>query len=310
MADSTKLLETFRDARSQDTNWEKLVRALDRLEATSPTDQQGRSWAKVAAQLSGYSVNQIRQMQRTLATLEALQSRGKQPSLTSTLHRFPYSHLEMLARIAKIDPDWANKHLRSDAFANRQPTYRELRDQYYKLREKTPQQSSAIAAGMKTSRQFENLCLELLMSNHAEPLYRSQVGASKERRITRWPGAFRYASPDLLIEGRGDNQASEVDAADCFTVYGDIKQEETIRRIQRIAFEASFFTTFWIMLPTWSPGELFESECKTLQLRNVGIVAVDSEKRAIARVTAPTGPPVPDRRQLLQEAVTTYLRLK
>lgn len=310
MVNTTTLLETFRDARARDIHWEKLVRALDQLEATSPTDLHGRSWAKVAAQLSGYSINQIRQMQRTLATLETFHSRSKQPSLTSTLHAFPYSHLEMLARIAKLDPDIVRNYLRLDAIANRQPTYRELRDRYYELREKVPHQSSPIATGMKATRQFESLCLDLLISNNAEPLYRSLASSTWERRITRWTGTFRYASPALLIESHRDNQDRQIDAADCFTVYGDIAQDETIRRLQRIAFEASFFTNFWIMLPTWSPGHLFESECKTLELQNVGIAHVDPEKRLIARVMLPIGSPQPDRRPLLDEALSSYLQLR
>lgn len=307
ISNTSASLEIFRDARSRTTHWEKLVDALNQLEATSPADEQGRPWAKVAAQLSGYSVNQLRQMQRTLASLEALHTEARGLRLASTLLAVPFSHLEILVRIAKFDPDVAIKYLQSAGTQNRPPTYRELRERFYELRDKTPQHASPIAVGLRTSRQFENICLDLLVSNHGEPLYRPQAVSRCERRIVRWPGAFRYASPDLLIESRARNQTPQIDAADCFIVYGDVSQDETMRRIQRIAFEASFFTCFWIMLPTWSPGWLFESLCKRLRIRNVGVVAIDPETRIIAHVSPPIGAPEPDRREILYEEFA-YLR--
>ncbi len=315
MTDEAALVETFRDARRNATPWPRLAEALNRLETTRATDEHGRSWARVAAELSNYSVNQLRQMQRTLAALEQLHTKNSTFDLPSTLEMFPFSHLEIIARIAKLDPEAAVKYLKPAHGQHKASRYRELRDQYYILRDKTPRLTSPIAAGLKTSRQFEDLCLELLKANHASDLYeseRSKPGALDvpERQITRWPGAFRYASPDLLIEVRSATTRAQVDAADCLTVYGDIGQDETVRHIRRIAFEASFFTTFWIMLPIWSPHWLFASECETLELFNVGVAAVDPQSRRISLVRAPQGSPKHDRRKLLYESLSTYLRFK
>lgn len=308
VTDPQKLLDVFRDARAQKVNWEKLVRALDQLEALSQADEKGRTWARVAAQLSGYSVNQLRQMQRTWSALEELHSKSKSLTLASTLLAFPFSHLEIIARIAKLDSDAAIKCLRSSGGSNRLPSYRSLRDLFYHLRDKAPQEASPIAAGLKTARQFQDLCLELMKAGQVAELYPAE--RKRERRIARWPGAFRYASPDLLIESRLTSKSSQIDAADCFTLYGDLSQEEAIRRIKRIAFDATFFTAFWLMLPNWSPAWLFVKECETLELLNVGVVEVNPERRILKVLRYPErASATHDRTKLLRDAMSTYLRL-
>ena len=299
MVKELQLLETFRDARSLGAAWDTLARNLTQLESSSSTDQHGRSWAKVAAELSGYNVNLLRQMQRTLGVLEALHADSKQVKLAKTLHGISYSHLEILARIAKIDSQAAIAHLLAFATEGRQPTYRELRNEFYRLREARPQ-ASPIAAGLKTSRQFEDLCLGLLKSGSYEDLFGDGVTADLTVTIRRWPGGFRYASPDFIVELR--NKAGgivQVDAADCFTIYGDVGQDETTRRIKQVAVEATFFNAFWVMLPTWSPVSLFDLERAELALQNVGIAVVDVGRRLISDVLRPSGLPQPDRRHLL-----------
>lgn len=310
VTDSQKFIETFQDARAQKISWDKLVQALGEVEALSPTDEKGRSWARVAAQLSGYSVNQLRQMQRTWLVLDELHSRTKDLPLASTLLAFPFSHLEIIARIAKFDSDAALEHLRSAKKSNRLPSYRSLRELFYELRDKAPQEASPIAAGLKTARQFETLCLDLLKTNKIAKLYPSDEFL--ECRVSRWPGAFRYASPDLLIEARPANSSVQIDAADCFTLYGDISQDEAIRRIGRIAFEASFFAVFWMMLPNWSPVGLFVRECEKLELRNVGVVQIDPERRTLKVIRPPDQKSAKhDRAELLRTGMpATYFRLK
>lgn len=301
MVNTAMILDEIRNARARQLHWEKLVGALRQLETTGLSDSQGRAWPKVLAELTGYTVNQIRQMQRTLVTLEGLQAHEKNINLSSLISSIPYSQLEILGRIAKLDPNAALKYLRPSSLPNRWPTYRELREQFYKLRDEAPQQTSAIAAGLRTSREFEKLCFSLLKKDDAERLYRPLNILRRNRRVTRWPGGFRYANPNFLIEVHRDSGKSRIDAVDCFAVYGDLAQEETIRRLRRVAFEASFFSIYWIMLPTWSPLGLFESECKTLELKNVGIVEVDLQRQSVASVAPPQGSPLPDRRKILDE---------
>lgn len=131
-------------------------------------------------------------------------------------------------------------------------------------------------------------------------------GQSKKIQIIKWPGAFRYASPDIIIGTRNANGNLEVDAVDCYPIYGDISQDETARRVVHVAAESTFFRRFWILLPTWSVGWLVASMCEDLKLANVGVVDVDLKMHVAQKVLEPTDHPTPDRRDMMPSAVAKY----
>ena len=248
-------------------------------------------------------MNQLRQMQRTLETLKTLRSSDKNFNLQRVLDAFPFSHVEILARIAKTNPDVAIDAMSGYFSANRPPSYRELRERFYEVRSQATQ-ASPIAAGQQTSRAFETLCFNLLKQENAQILYGAEQ--APRRRIIKWPSGFRYASPDIIIGIRDEDGRLQIDAVDCYAIYGDISQDETARRVSRVATESTFFRNFWIMLPTWSVRSLVESMCRELKLDNVGIVDVDPQTREAFRAVEPSGPPVPDRRDLVLAAVKKH----
>jgi len=305
MVNNLETLELFRDAREKRIDWVKLVRTLAELESPGPNDQQGFPWVKRAAGLSGYTVNQIRQMRRTLSALETLHARDKQINLPSMLNSVPYSHLEILARMAKIDPDAALRHLRSELTANQTLRYRKLRDEYYALRKKVPEQTSPIAASLQASRQFEKSCLALLEKDNAEQLYGRLNDFEHKRVVKRWSVSFEYANPHFVIETPQNTGPPQIDAADCLAFYAGTgtAKETTLRQLQRVAFEASFFSVFWVLLRDSSTVDRFESERKELALNNVRAVEVNLEMRSMTIRTAPAGAPMPDRRPLVHKAI-------
>ena len=312
MVNNLETLELFRDARIKRIDWVKLVRTLGELESPGPNDQQGFPWVKRAAGLSGYTVNQIRQMRRTLSALETLHARDKQINLPSMLNSVPYSHLEILARMAKIDPDAALRHLRSEFTANQTLRYRKLRDEYYALRKKVPEQTSPIAASLQASREFEKSCLALLKKDNAGQLYDRLNDFEHKRVVKRWSLNFRYANPNFVIETPQNTGHSQIDAGDCLAFYtgtGTAK-EATLRQLQRVAFEASFFSVFWILLPDWSTAEVFETERKALALDNVGAVEVNLKKGSMTVKTPPAGAPMSDRQALVYKAISEQRRLR
>ena len=304
MVNERRSLDILRDAKKRNVPWLDMVQALRTLEAAAVHDRQGRAWVKVAAELSAYSVNQLRQMQRTLETLEQLKSRNGNLNLQPVLNVLPLSHVEMLARIAKVDERAAIDAIGSYFGDGRPPTYRQLRERYYELRSHV-KQPSPIAVGQQASRAFEAICSDLLGKCDARILYGVERGV--RRKVMRWPAGFRYASPDIVIGTRGQSGKLQIDAVDCYAIYGDVSQDETARRVSRVATECTFFRNFWIMLPTWSVGWLVASMCQDLRLMNVGIVDVDPQTRKTSVVVAPSGAaPVPDRRALIPDTVTKH----
>ncbi len=302
MVDTEKALKVLGGAKSRNAPWPEVAQAVTELESSAVLDEHGRAWARVAAERTGYSLNQLRQMQRTLQTLEKLQ-RDKTFDLQRVLNSFPFSHVEILARIAKASEADAVETINSYFQANRLPTYRELRERFYSLREQSTQ-ISAIAAGQKAAREFERGCFDLLSETKAAIL--PGFGQSKKIQIIKWPGAFRYASPDIIIGIRNAEGNLEIDAVDCYPIYGDISQDETARRVVHVATESTFFRRFWILLPTWSVGWLVASMCEDLKLTNIGVVDVDLRTHAARKVRKPTDHPTPDRRDMMPSAVAKY----
>lgn len=273
-------------------SWTDVVRTLTALEAASSMDAEGRPWARVVAKETGHSLNQLRKMQRSLKAVEELSERNEF-DVDKLLKTIPFSHVEILARIAKADEKRGLELIRSCLTANRLLTYRELLEQFHEVRDNAPQLSS-VAAGQRAARKFESLCLDLL-SEKSTAILPAKYGDQKPK-VIRWSGGLRYASPDLVIAFRDANHALVVDGVDCYSIYGDVAQDETAKRMARIATESTFFRNFWILMPPWSPVWLVRVMCEELKLQNVGIIVIDPEtKKKVHEELAPKGVPVPDR---------------
>jgi hypothetical protein len=254
-------------------------------------DGEGRPWARVVAKETGHSLNQLRKMQRALKAMEQLAL--KSPfDIDKLLASVPLSHVEILTRIAKADEKRGLELISSCLTAKRLPTYRELLEHFYEVRDNAPQISS-VAAGQRAARKFEALCFDRLAETNATIL---PAFFGERVKVVRWSGGFWYASPDLVIAFRDVNHTLVVDGVDCYSIYGDVAQDETAKRMTRVATESTFFRNFWILMPPWSPVWLVRSMCEELKLQNVGIVVIDPETKKKEHVElVPNGDPVPDR---------------
>lgn len=286
--------------------WVDVVRALTALEAASIMDERGRPWARVVAEETGHGLNQLRKMQRTIKIIERLAD-DHPFDLDKLLRSLPFSQVEILARIAKADQDKGLELILACLTANRVPTYRELQERFYEIRDSAPQVSS-IAAGQRAARKFESFCLELLTQTNAAIL--PEFSGAEEVKVVKWSGGLRYASPDLVIAFRDPSNELVVDAVDCYSIYGDVAQDETAKRMTRVATESTFFRNFWILMPSWSPVWLVRTMCEELELQNIGIVVVDPETKKVGEKPelAPRGPPVPNRQSNANRDLSRLLR--
>ena len=304
MVNAPEAPSILEDIKQSTVTWVDIVRALTKLEAGSIMDEHGRPWARVIAEATGHGLNQLRKMQRTVRTVEQL-AHDHPFDLDRLLQSFPFSQVEILARIAKADQNRGLELIRECLSANRVPTYRELQDRFYEIRDNAPQVSS-IAAGQRAARQFENLCFDLLVEKKATIL--PGFSGNEGIKVIRWSGGLRFASPDLVIVFRDANHTLTVDAVDCYSIYGDVAQDETAKRLTRVATESTFFRRFWILMPPWSPVSLVRSMCDELDLPNVGVTVIDPATKETFDERTPKGGPIPDRQSKAEQTLKRLLR--
>jgi hypothetical protein len=303
MVNKTDKLAVIDGARKTGLPWPDVARALTNAEQDNVLDRSGRTVVRAAAERSGYSLNLLRQMQRTRKVLEGL------PHINSAdlqrVFAWPFSHAEMLSRIAKLDQDVAVNTIRQLMNEAKLPSFRVLRQQYYDLRVSVSR-VSPILAGQMAARKFASTCFDLLTRTKATILPGYQ--GDERIQIIKWPGAFQYASPTFAIGQRNWNGDLEIDAVDCYAIYSDVTDEETAKRAVQVATECTFFRRFWIFLPTRSVAEKFVSASQELELANVGLMEV-TPKEAIFRSGKPVDPgPQPDRRAMLTRSVARYFK--
>lgn len=294
----TDPLTALTEGRQRQVPWYQLVAALRDLENTSLGDAEGRPWVKVAANLSGYVANQLRQMDRTMAGLETLASEHAGVCLDAVLSR-PYNHLEIIVRIAKLAPHDA-VGLLTAADSSRPHTYRDLREHYEKLRAGMTGRASPRSAGQQTSQAFIRAAFEVLS---VESNLRTLCGQASEDGpciFQKWPGGFAYANPDFMI-AQTIGQRRHLFAVECVSVYGDVNQDVSVREVLRCSVEATFFKRYFIVLPRWSPIDLIQIHRHRLALNNVGIAVIG--KNELIVVTHPDGDPLPDRQRMVLDDV-------
>lgn len=302
MVTKSDKLAVIDGARKTGLPWPEIAHALTNAEQDNVLDHSGRTVVRAAAERSGYSLNQLRQMQRTRRILEGLPHINAED--LRRIFSWPFSHAEMLSRIAKLDQDVAVNTIRQLMNEAKLPSFRGLRDQYYSLRVSVSR-VSPILAGQMAARKFASTCFDLLTRTKATKLPGYQ--GDERIQIIKWPGAFQYASPTFAIGRRNRNGDLEIDAVDCYAIYSDVTDEETAKRAVQVATECTFFRKFWIFLPARSVAGQFGSATRELELRNVGIIVPQKGDDVHVEESA-TDVPMPNRQSMLTRSVARYFK--
>lgn len=113
---------------------------------------------------------------------------------------------------------------------------------------------------------------------------------------------YDYAKPDLLhVRAK---PVSVHAAFDCLVVPPKIDIDQMQRRFVSLATESSFFDAFWFVVSDRGALQPAMNSIERLQLHNVGLMVVEGSRLETAR--HPSGPPVPDRRQLHAEFIARW----
>lgn len=284
-------LDRLKDARRRGVSWPTIIEALRELEAPGPTDEKGRRWILVAAELTGYSPNQLRQAERAIAAVDKLLSR---PHERDAALGWPITSLEVVARIAALDPERARDLLTRSVV----PTIRSLRLIHEQVQAGEGARLSPQSAGHRSARAFNDT---LIKSLSASPILRRILGLDRsphDIQLVAWPGGFRYAHPTCLaVEDDGLN--GRLHAFQGLRLIGDLNLDGATKAIVRAAVESTCFATYHLVVTRQSDAEALDWMSGDLGLANLGVLILgDGLPEVLIR---PSGPPRPDRQAMLLE---------
>lgn len=292
-------IQILTGARSREVSWPLIVEALNDLTSSSSLDVHGRPWIEVAAQLTGYTTNQLRAAQRTYNFLETFIAENKAPAHALN---WPLTNLEVIVRIAKAKPEEARKILsNSEAM-----TWRELLQVYERLREDESSNISSMSAGHHSARAFSQSLFDAL----SEPeILNSLLGSERAvsvQTLKPWPGRYPFAHPDFFA-GFYEGDLLRFAAFEGLRFYGDVNLHMATKAVMKAAVEASFFARYYWCLSGWTPTEHLKNMRDQLELNNVGLILFGEEKPQI--LFCPTGEPQPNRQAMLYQDVQLRKRL-
>jgi len=241
-------------------------------------------WRKASAS-AGKPEHALRQMCSAYDFVRA-HSPHMPPEFAEQALARPYTHLELLTRIAEADFERAVELIFSPGNVQ---SVRDLRKVLDDVRSKSGDEVSALVEGHKARNDILAIVAEQMPKLIAPP-------SMQPIRLRKWPGTMASVSPSLLaIHPRVD------EAPDVIGVLVAIKPDVAAlhRAIARTGWESTFFDTYWLAVPAPVASEA-DARIRQFNLSNVGLVMFDDTSSLLTLLAKPTeSAPVPDRRSLL-----------
>jgi hypothetical protein len=295
MATYYSQLDLLARAKERKVQWIEIADALNTLEATSGRAPDGRTWTSFASQASGISENQLRRFTRTRAFMD--EAEAQRGGSAQRLRLLPFAHVEALSKIGKLDPSRAIEliHHPPDHV-----TYLDLLKEYQHIRSEDRARASPVAAGKHAAQEFIRACGRLI--NSTTTLLPERATSGRSRILYRPIVGFDYTNPDYVIRDASEPADSDLEAVDCYLLSGNTRSDTLTKKIVQVAFESTFFTRFWCLIPPSDLAERIILACTDLRLLNVGLVIVDIAKQSLSIIRNPKSGPVPDRTGIIRSS--------
>jgi len=266
-------------------NWWAVPEAIanwrDQGEATT-----GMVFWRRAAASAGKSEHALRQMCGAYDFVRA-HSPHMPPDFVALALGRPYTHLELLARIAESDFERAASLIFSPGNVQ---SVRDLRKVLDEVRAQSTDDTSALVEGQQT----RSHALAIVADQMPRLVAPRSVGVI---RFQKWSGTTASVSPSLVaIRLRPDGRPEAVG------VFVSVKPsvDALHRAIARVGWDSTFFDVYWLAVPTPVASEA-GALVRQYRLDNVGLVTFDAASSLLTLAFAPTeGAPAPDRRGLLR----------
>ena len=95
-----QLLDAIKTARKSKTSWIDVANILSSIEDLSQFNHEGRPWIKVASEISGFTANHLRRMQKASDFLSSFFDTSDK---SFDKRSIPFGHAETAARIYNMD---------------------------------------------------------------------------------------------------------------------------------------------------------------------------------------------------------------
>ncbi len=301
------------EARPPTLTWLTLGLALEHFYASPSPSPSTPNPVYRAAELTGYGVQQLRAIERMLSFLRAAHVKYPEavPAIEAYSHA-PISHIHAIARIFSISEEKGLTLLRQLA-TDEKPTYRDL---VTKIRETTAESKHmTVGAGRRAEAHFAERCFAVIFNERSEQ-HEAVVGPLLPEHthldIDRINKRLKFAAPDIVIVKRVKHQRQhdldQVDGMIC-RAYSSVAQQRFFSElVEKIAFASTFFSRFWLFLPSEENARAFAEILKAAGgFANVGVAVIasapDESGSAIMVITEPLGEPTPDRRAVMKAQI-------
>lgn len=269
------------DARARRTPWYEIVQAIQNLQSQELHDHHGRPWIAFAQDVSGYNYIQLREMMRTFDTVVWLADRVNS-SIDSILLGYSKHHIEILSRVKKIDESSAIEVFLK--MTKEKTTVNSLRNIYDAIKHEKKSVNSNASVGKKLSTDFERSVIGISKELKADMYDLLNVKFNNRElvscKISEYSGRRGYISPTILAVldyGKGDKFLAALDCA-----FTSIENEDKVsRRLKSASFDATYFSMFYLIIPSWSNISCIKNILDFLQIDNVGIVSADIVSQSI-----------------------------
>ncbi len=288
--DEANLLKILEGARARRAPWHEIASALDGLERGGALNDSARPWIRIAAELSGYTPNQLRRFQATARFVDRV-SGEEWPR--ERIGQAGFSNLELIARIWAIDESRGRDVLSGaiEGKVNHKAMQRELQDL-------ADFNKSPFSAGRNAANAFRNESFKTVQDELAKyNMYTHDAIWVKS--------GLRYPNPDyLLIE---NDERSQMIGIDIFNIRGVQQGDITKKHAVPETAKATFLDKLWVVTSGQESFELAAS-IDELGRNNVGQIILNEDLSKVLTLIEPVGPPSPDRTGLWIRYMSPWLR--
>jgi len=277
--------DILRNARQLKVDWLIVAEAFEALSQKPRFLPPGVTPIQWAASVSGYSANHLRRM--TAARQFLLELQANAPAVARRLDRPKFSHLEVLAKIWRIDADRVLQLLERE----RKLGYTALTETLKSLQTTTASTSQSLVK--RSHAEFRSHCISLLIKE-PRALY---LGRGDYTWLLPGHSPDPYCKPDMVVRFQPDDSYRRWAGVD-FLQISDARTQSIQRKIIALATECTFLEAMWLCVPgMFDVAKEIGDQLDFLHLINIGLLVDEGHSIHTLRRPARIGQE-PDRRDL------------